>query len=245
MIKQQYLIHLQNQKKIKKVSITKLKVTKQVHKIAIIVPYRNNKFQNRKQQLKIFKKHILHKLNYNLYIIEQSTDNKKFNRGKLLNIGFKLAINNGCTILISHDVDLLPQKDIIPYYNTFSKYPIHIAHRWGKYTSFNYIGGILILTPELVRKSNGYPNNFWGHGGEDDALYTRLSNITNKIIYPSTGTIKELKHSKTKTIEELANMNKWENVLEDVINWKKNGFNSLEFVVLKKIDFHYIVKITV
>jgi predicted nucleic acid binding AN1-type Zn finger protein len=84
--------------------------------IAIIVPYRDlHKEQCRKQQLDRFVPFIskfmeLHKSasSYRIYIIEQSDDNRKFNRGKLLNIGFQLACADGCKALIFHDVDLLP-----------------------------------------------------------------------------------------------------------------------------------------
>ena len=84
--------------------------------VAIIVPYRDlHKEQCRKQQLDRFVPFIskfmeLHKTasSYRIYIIEQSNDNRKFNRGKLLNIGFQLACADGCKVLIFHDVDLLP-----------------------------------------------------------------------------------------------------------------------------------------
>ena len=88
--------------------------------IAIIVPYRDlHKEQCRKQQLDRFVPFIskfmeLHKTasSYRIYIIEQSNDDRKFNRGKLLNIGFQLACADGCKALIFHDVDLLPSPGL-------------------------------------------------------------------------------------------------------------------------------------
>lgn len=90
--------------------------TKMKPEIAIIVPYRDlHKEQCRKQQLDLFIPSIskFMELNkdrssYRIYIIEQSNDERKFNRGKLLNIGFKIACTDGCKALIFHDVDLLP-----------------------------------------------------------------------------------------------------------------------------------------
>lgn len=44
---------------------------------------------------------------FHIFIIEQSADGRKFNRGKLLNAGFDIA-RNDYDIFIFHDVDLLP-----------------------------------------------------------------------------------------------------------------------------------------
>ena len=84
--------------------------------IAIIVPYRDlHKEQCRKQQLdkfipsiSKFMESVKRESTYRIYIIEQSNDERKFNRGKLLNIGFQIACAEGCKALIFHDVDLLP-----------------------------------------------------------------------------------------------------------------------------------------
>lgn len=99
---------------------TAVQSTKMQPEIAIIVPYRDlHKEQHRKQQLDVFIPSIskFMELNkdrssYRIYIIEQSNDERKFNRGKLLNIGFKIACADGCKALIFHDVDLLPSPGI-------------------------------------------------------------------------------------------------------------------------------------
>ena len=37
-----------------------------------------------------------------------------------------------------------------------------------------FFGGVSGLTVEQFRKINGFPNAFWGWGGEDDDLWNRL-----------------------------------------------------------------------
>jgi hypothetical protein len=67
-------------------------------KLAIIVPYRNQVEQNRAEQLKLFNQYMPQFLDrvspplerFKIFIVEQSDDNEKFNRGKLLNIGYKV-----------------------------------------------------------------------------------------------------------------------------------------------------------
>ena len=74
-----------------------------MHKLGIIVPYRN-----RSEQLAVFRKEINDylEIDFELIIVEQS-DKKEFNRGKLLNIGFLEADKLGCDYVIFHDIDML------------------------------------------------------------------------------------------------------------------------------------------
>jgi hypothetical protein len=78
-------------------------------KLAIIVPYRNQREQNRAEQLRRFNEYMpkfLAKVeprleNFKIFIVEQSDDAQKFNRGKLLNIGYKVSAP---TLLYLHSV---------------------------------------------------------------------------------------------------------------------------------------------
>ena len=40
-----------------------------------------------------------------------------------------------------------------------------------------YIGGITSFSESQFRQLNGFPNNFWGWGGEDDELYQRTKEV--------------------------------------------------------------------
>lgn len=140
-------------------------------KIAIIVPFRDLHIQqHRSQQLAKFipqmTQFLLHsQLPFKLFIIEQSNDNRKFNRGKLLNVGFAIAEVEYYTCFVFHDVDLIPSLDLLPYYacKPKSKQPIHIAKVWNRYNlNPNYFGGIVNFSKEQYEEINGYPNNFWG-----------------------------------------------------------------------------------
>lgn len=67
-----------------------------------------------------------------IYVIEQSNDGRKFNRGKLLNIGFNIALKDGCEVFVFHDVDLIPDPTLVPYYSNRPKNPMHIARVWDR-----------------------------------------------------------------------------------------------------------------
>jgi len=84
--------------------------------VAIIVPFRDlHAAQNRAKHLKAFIPHMVQFLSkqkkdglvsdFHIYIMEQSDDGRKFNRGKLLNIGFDMAKKSkrGHDVFIFHD----------------------------------------------------------------------------------------------------------------------------------------------
>ena len=77
-------------------------------KVAIIVPFRDNHpDQKRQEQLNKFIPEItrfllMAEIPFKIFIIEQSNDQRKFNRGKLLNIGYVLAAVLGYTIFVLH-----------------------------------------------------------------------------------------------------------------------------------------------
>lgn len=40
-----------------------------------------------------------------------------------------------------------------------------------------YIGGAVAFSADDFRKINGFPNTFWGWGGEDDEMYKRIQEV--------------------------------------------------------------------
>ena len=52
--------------------------------------------------------------------------------------------------------------------------PVHIAAVWERYAYETYVGGVLTLSPAAAAATDGFPNNYWGWGGEDDEMYRRL-----------------------------------------------------------------------
>ena len=117
-------------------------------------------------------KDYLKDIEYEIFIIEQS-DNKPFNRGKLLNVGYKYAVNKGCDYFVFHDVDMLPED--VDY--SYSEKPLHLATHLQEHdyetTFFDYFGGVTMFTKEDFKTINGFSNEYWGWGFEDDDLLIR------------------------------------------------------------------------
>ena len=162
-----------------------------MQKTAIIVPFRDDKKLSRSIQLSKFVSYMSNYLNdisYKIFVVRQSDDSKLFNGGKLKNIGFKYAQKEGYTNFVFNDVDLLPSIELQEFYINTPKFnPIHIAAVWNRYGGNpKYFGGILSFNENMFIETNGYPNDFWGWGGEDDELYLRTIKFY-KIYKPEKG----------------------------------------------------------
>jgi predicted glycosyltransferase involved in capsule biosynthesis len=144
------------------------------NKLGIIIPYRD-----RYEQLIGFKKTLIEYLNskgidFELIVVEQD-DAKIFNRGKLLNIGFIYAKKLKCNYVVFHDVDMLPLD--VDY--SYSEIPLLLASNFKttdgikKVSSDQYFSGVTLFPIELFEKINGYSNEYWGWGYEDDDMLYR------------------------------------------------------------------------
>lgn len=140
-------------------------------KLGIIVPYRN-----RPKQLSIFKKHINEYIGFpfELIIVDQ-IDNLEFNRGKLLNIGFKKAEELKCDYVVFHDIDMLPLN--VDY--SYEEKPYHLITDLdlpdgvNRTTFDSYFGGVTLFPNNIYKQINGYSNEYFGWGFEDDDLFLR------------------------------------------------------------------------
>jgi len=144
------------------------------NKIGIVVPYRN-----RREHLNHFIPSISNhlkkqKIPFEIIVVEQA-DDKPFNRGKLLNIGVERAKKLKCTYVALHDVDMLPMDVDYSYVNR----PTHLATNFvsdvgEKRIIFDsYFGGVTLFPIMDYYKVNGYSNEYWGWGYEDDDLLFR------------------------------------------------------------------------
>merc|ERR1712038_644023 len=129
----------------------------------------------------------LGKDNFQIFIINQS-DNYRFNRASLINIGYFVGKDYGCDYMVMHDVDLLPNNPGLNYkWPGSAKKIVHLAspefHPLYNYKS--YVGGVLLLSNANFELLNGMSNNFWGWGREDDEFQKRIAKAALKIERPT------------------------------------------------------------
>ena len=141
-------------------------------KLSIVVPYRNRE-EHLKQFVPYMEEYLVKEgIPFRIYIIHQA-DDKPFNRAKLLNVGYKESEDSD--YFAFHDVDMLPMDSDYSYVDC----PTHLvtrAEQFGFRLPYDgYFGGVTLFDKESFIKINGYSNEYWGWGAEDDDVLLRCS----------------------------------------------------------------------
>jgi len=145
------------------------------HKLGVCVPYRNRELHLNEFIPKVGKFLKDAGIDFRMYFAHQ-VDDKLFNRGAMKNIAAKHALEDGCDYIVWHDIDMIPEDNSCDY-SFPGDFPQHIAVRISqsdyKLKYFEYFGGAVIFSKEQVEKTNGYSNEYWDWGMEDDDLFWR------------------------------------------------------------------------
>ncbi|CAI5440832.1 unnamed protein product [Caenorhabditis angaria] len=170
-------------------------------KIAIIIPYRDR--QSHLTRLIDFLIPILQRQRLDFrFIVTEQYGNDLFNKGRIMNAAFLFAESLGVDCVVFHDVDMFPQNDKNPY--SCPPGPRHLGafvsnlgyQLWYK----EIVGGVLAVSIADYKAVNGYSNQFWAWGGEDDDMGSRIlsMNYTIERPNPETARYSMLKHVKRK-----------------------------------------------
>lgn len=208
------------------------------HRVAIIIPYRD-----REEHLRVFLYNMhqmlpRQQIDYGIFVIEQEGQGK-FNRAKLLNVGYLEALGSyDYQCFIFHDVDLIPEDDRNLY--TCPEQPRHMSVA---INSMNYrlpyaqiFGGVSALKKEHMQRVNGFSNKYWGWGGEDDDMSYRLQHHHLKISrYPANiARYTMLSHAK-----DVPSPDRYKLLYKGKLRYKTDGINSVKYerkdIVYKKL----------
>ncbi|XP_009327682.1 PREDICTED: beta-1,4-galactosyltransferase 4 [Pygoscelis adeliae] len=215
--------------------------------VAILIPHRN-----REKHLLYLLEHLhpflqRQQLDYGIYVIHQA-GSTKFNRAKLLNVGYLEALKEAnWDCFIFHDVDLVPENDFNIY--MCDRQPKHLVvgrNNTGYRLRYQgYFGGVTALTRDQFSKVNGFSNNYWGWGGEDDDLRIRVEMQKMRVVRPSPDVARYtmIFHRRDHGNEENGERMK---LLGQVSRtWKTDGLNSCSYKLLSVEHNPLYVNITV
>ncbi|XP_063058768.1 beta-1,4-galactosyltransferase 4 [Engraulis encrasicolus] len=203
--------------------------------VAVLIPHRNRE------------KHLLHllhhlhpflqrqQLHYAIYIIHQA-GKAKFNRAKLLNVGYLEALKDRqWDCFIFHDVDLVPENDK-NLYTCDPQHPRHLVvarNSTGYRLRYQgYFGGVTAMTREQFSRINGFSNAYWGWGGEDDDLRIRVEIQKMKIVRPPADVARYTMVFHKRDQGNEVNKDRM-NLLNRVgQKWRNDGLNSCSYTTL-------------
>ncbi|XP_036706271.1 beta-1,4-galactosyltransferase 4 [Eschrichtius robustus] len=218
-----------------------------LQRVAILIPHRH-----REKHLLYLLEHLhpflqRQQLEYGIYVIHQA-GSKKFNRAKLLNVGYLEALKDEIwDCFIFHDVDLVPENDLNLY--KCEDQPRHLVvgrNSTGYRLRYSgYFGGVTALSREQFFKVNGFSNNYWGWGGEDDDLRLRVELHRMKITrpLPEVGKYTMIFHKRDQGNE--VNVERMKLLHQVSRVWRTDGLSSCDYKLLS-VDYNPLyVNITV
>ncbi|KAL4658620.1 beta-1,4-galactosyltransferase 4 [Arapaima gigas] len=215
--------------------------------VAILIPHRN-----REKHLLYLLYHLhpflqRQQLHYAVYVIHQA-GNAMFNRAKLLNVGYLEALkDHNWDCFIFHDVDLVPEND----YNLYmcDQQPKHLVVGRNvtgyKLRYKGYFGGVTAMTKKQFFKVNGFSNNYWGWGGEDDDLRIRVELQHMKIMRPSVDVARYTMIFHKRDSGNEVNKDRMRLLQQTRRVWKKDGINTCSYKMLSVDRSSLYINVTV
>lgn len=212
-------------------------------KILIVVPFGDLRpEQHRAKQLK----HYLAQLNRltagveNVMVVvaEQVQPREKFNGGLARNSGVKWYVDAyGCPdVVVFNDVDMIPDEEIFANYLKLTG-PMYMVPFDGDFVQAYgmemppFGGGISgILYGDLVRM-NGYPNDLWGWGYEDNVFDSRArAQGIGPVKYPTSGKVMHVDAQRKSNAAKMSYLTSTAAKIEDrgilqrdKKTWRENG----------------------
>ncbi|NXN56184.1 B4GT4 galactosyltransferase, partial [Rynchops niger] len=218
-----------------------------LQRVAILIPHRN-----REKHLLYLLEHLhpflqRQQLDYGIYVIHQA-GSTKFNRAKLLNVGYLEALKEAnWDCFIFHDVDLVPENDFNSY--MCDEQPKHLVvgrNSTGYRLRYKgYFGGVTALTRDQFSKVNGFSNSYWGWGGEDDDLRIRVQMQNMKVVRPSANVARYTMIFHKRDHGNEVNQERMKLLRQVSKTWKKDGLNSCSYKLLSVEHNPLYVNITV
>lgn len=172
--------------------------------VVFIVPFSRSRLDNLKLYLlnmHSYLKNLVNPFKYRIVLAEQVDMHSKFNKGRIINSAVKYVIDNfnqqdliDCIVI--HDVDLIPSESsgklgAMGDYRC-RKMPWHLSKkvynmRTKEERVYNQFltGGVLSLRLEHFKAVNGFSNEYFGWGAEDDDFQIRMFSTNLCIMRPS------------------------------------------------------------
>ncbi len=151
-----------------------------VYDAIVVIPYRN-----RLDDLEKFKKVLPNCFAAQgvraLFVVAEQADALPFNRGKVINAAWDICLGRFSSArgFYFHDVDVWPVTPTGLYYGLPEEnQAIHIYGigdiQKPDIIYYSYGGTVGCLSRDAVLTTNGFPNDFWSWGAEDNVLGLRI-----------------------------------------------------------------------
>lgn len=160
--------------------------------VVFVVPFSRSRYDNLKfflLNMHSYLQNFRYSFSYRILVVEQIDMDSQFNKGRLINSAVKQIIESreNADCIVIHDVDLVPSADDNELGESGDyrcrKMPWHLSRKvfnlkMNQERLYNQFltGGILSLRLDHFIHVNGFSNEYFGWGAEDDDFQIRMFN---------------------------------------------------------------------
>ena len=222
-------------------------------RLTIVIPYRDREAHLRQLLPELRATLNAQGIHYHVLIVEQEAGGL-FNRGKLINIGIHYAAARTDYYCI-HDVDALP---VVANYGCPSQ-PLRLMHKVRRALGeeerpAHYFSAAVSIRKEHIFAANGFSNEYWGWGKEDDDFFFRLLLAGFVCYFDRQGTFHDLPNPQQQQVRRsgaamprhvAVNRRRRSLLLRGVLDPATEGLNTLRYQLLKSVPGEGYEKILV
>jgi N-terminal region of glycosyl transferase group 7/N-terminal domain of galactosyltransferase len=224
-------------------------------KLGVIVPVRDREHQIAQLIPRLRRLLDEQRIESRILVSEQS-QGRLWNKGAAINAGFR-ALAADCDYVCIHDVDAIPLEADYRCPSEPLRLVTHlVGSRHGPRREPRYFGGAISVKCDQFIAANGYSNEYWGWGKEDDDFLFRLWFCGRICFSDERGTFEDLPNPadqqlaikplrKPQTLR--ANRKRRSDLTRGLTDFRRDGLNSLPYrqTQPKQMDGYERILVTV
>lgn len=212
-------------------------------RLTVVIPYRD-RAEHLRQMLPVLHAQLTgQQVSHRIVVVEQAMDDL-FNRGRLINIGVHFTADDTDYYCL-HDVDALPQTAnyLCPSQPLRLVNKITGAHGKQQHSDY-YFSGAVSIRKEQIFAVNGFSNDYWGWGKEDDDFFFRLLLAGCLCYYDMHGVFQDLPNPKHQQVQRggfttplhvKRNRQQRSRLLRGLMDPAEDGLNTLRYEVAARV----------
>jgi hypothetical protein len=218
-------------------------------RLTVVIPYRDRQ-EHLEQLIPALTAALAEQSVRRRIVVVEQEPGAPFNRGRLLNIGMQLAAETTDYYCL-HDVDAVP---IVANYACPSQ-PLRLVNKvvsaQGAATQRNchYFSGAVSIRKDQVFAANGFSNDYWGWGKEDDDFFFRLLLAGYLCYFDGAGTFRDLPNPQHQAARQPAyikqNRQRRSRLLRGLVEPADDGLSTVRYQVIEHVAHAEYEKICV
>ena len=213
-------------------------------RLTVVIPFRDRDEHLRQLMPVLTATLDEQRIRHRVLVVEQEAGGL-FNRGKLINAGIHYAAGDSDYYCL-HDVDAVP---VVANYQCPSQ-PLRLVNTIrgpegeSRRTAY-YFSGAVSIRKDQVFAANGFSNEYWGWGKEDDDFFFRLLLAGYLCFYDTQGSFADLPNPQQQQVARKGpktpphvkrNRQRRSRLLRGLISPFEDGLNTLRYEVLERFD---------